>query len=71
MLKPLLLICAKQARLGDANRNLAARVLLLEADIARAVGPVFDRVGKTLLLASLASIHDNKKQVSTTQLPVA
>ena len=52
-----------QARLGDANRNLAARVLLLTAELAKAMGPAFDRVGRQLLIASMASLHDNKKQV--------
>lgn len=54
---------ALQARLADSNRNLAARVLLFTADMARAMGPTFDRLGKQLLLASVPLIHESKKQV--------
>ena len=57
------LVCALQARLADANRNLAARVLHLTAQLAAAVGPAFDRAGRPLLVAGTALLNDNKKQV--------
>lgn len=53
-----------QARLGDSNRNLAAKVLQLLGDIARAMGPPFDRGARSpLLLPAVANLSDNKKQV--------
>ena len=52
-----------QARLGDANRNLAARVLHLIAQLAAAMGPPFDKAGRPLLVAGTALLNDIKKQV--------
>ena len=52
-----------QARLADANRNLAARVLYLAATLGTAMGPAFDKAGRPLLVAGTALLNDNKKQV--------
>jgi hypothetical protein len=53
-----------QARLTDSNRNLAAKVLQLLGDIARAMGPPFDRGARPPLLSpAVANLSDNKKQV--------
>ena len=53
-----------QARLADSNRNLAAKVLILLGDIARAMGPPFDaRARPALLFPAVANLSDNKKQV--------
>jgi hypothetical protein len=53
-----------QARLADSNRNLAAKVLILLGDIARAMGPPFDARARTaLLFPAVANLSDNKKQV--------
>ena len=58
-----------QARLGDANRNLAARVLYLTASLGAAMGPAFDKAGRPLLVAGTALLNDNKKQVHRLQQP--
>jgi hypothetical protein len=53
-----------QNRLADSNRNLAAKVLQLLGDIARAMGPPFDRAARgVLLFPAVANLSDNKKQV--------
>ena len=52
-----------QARLGDSNRNLAARVLLLLGELAKAMGAAFDRVGRPLLGTAVANLSDSKSQV--------
>ncbi|KAK9795603.1 hypothetical protein WJX73_007429 [Symbiochloris irregularis] len=58
------LLSALKARLGDANRNLAARVLLLTAELVKALGPACDRTaGRQLLQACVGLLYDNKKQV--------
>lgn len=49
--------------MGDSNRNLAAKVLMLLGDIARAMGPPFDRVARPVLFPAVANLSDNKKQV--------
>ncbi len=54
-----------QGRLADSNRNLAAKALMVVGDIARAMGPAFDKQGRNLLGPALANISDNKKTVST------
>ena len=53
-----------QARLADSNRNLAAKVLVLLGELARAMGPPFDKVARPVLLApAVSNLSDNKKQV--------
>ena len=53
-----------QARLTDSNQNLAAKALLLVAELAKALGPAVDaKAGRQLLLASVARLNDNKKPV--------
>jgi cytoskeleton-associated protein 5 len=52
-----------QGRLADSNRNLAAKALTVVGDIARAMGPTFDKQGRMLLGPALANLSDNKKQV--------
>ena len=57
-------LCLEQARLVDSNRNLAAKVLLLLGQLARAIGPAFDRQGRFLLSSALLCLSDNKHQVA-------
>ena len=57
-----------QARLGDSNRNLAARVLLLLGELAKAIGAAFDRIGRPLLGTAVANLSDSKSQVRTALL---
>lgn len=53
-----------QARLGDSNRNLAAKVLQLLGDISKAMGSAFDKVARPVLLSpAVSNLSDNKKQV--------
>ena len=54
--------------MGDSNRNLAARVLLLLGALAKAMGAAFDRVGRPLLGTTVANLSDNKSQVRTALL---
>ena len=51
-----------QARLTDSNKNLVARALLLLGDLAKALGPAFDRVGRPIVQQSVTFLADNKKQ---------
>jgi hypothetical protein len=53
-----------QARLGDSNANLIARTLLLLGDLAKAVGPAFDRLGRVCLAPALQGLNDKKKQAT-------
>ncbi len=53
-----------QGRMADSNRNLAAKVLVLLGDIAKAMGPAFDKGARPVVLApAVANLADNKKQV--------
>ncbi len=52
-----------QHRLGDSNRNLAARALLLLAELGAAMGPPIERVARPVLAPALACLSDKKKQV--------
>lgn len=57
------LFSALKGRMTDSNRNLAAKVLQLLGDIARAMGPPFDKGARPLLFPAVANLSDNKKQV--------
>lgn len=49
--------------MADSNRNLAAKVLVLLGDIAKAMGPPFDKVARPVVLSpAVANLADNKKQ---------
>ena len=52
--------------MADSNRNLAAKALILVGDVAKAMGPPFDRQARTLLPAAVGNFADNKKQVRGT-----
>ncbi|KAL4424717.1 hypothetical protein ABPG77_000060 [Micractinium sp. CCAP 211/92] len=55
---------ALKGRMADSNRNLAAKVLVLLGDIAKAMGPAFDKGARPVVLApAVANLADNKKQV--------
>lgn len=54
---------AIQARLGDSNRNLAARTLILLGELAKAMGAAFDKQCRPIVAPSLSNISDTKKQV--------
>ncbi|PRW20522.1 microtubule associated isoform A [Chlorella sorokiniana] len=54
---------ALKGRMTDSNRNLAAKVLQLLGDIARAMGPPFDKGARPVLFPAVANLSDNKKQV--------
>lgn len=48
----------------DSNRNLTAKVLVLLGDVARAMGPPFDKAARSqLLIPAVHNMADNKKQV--------
>lgn len=53
-----------QGRMSDTNRNLTAKTLLLLGDLAKAMGPAFDSVGRPLLSVSVSNLSDTKSQVS-------
>ena len=58
-----------QGRMTDSNRNLAAKVLMLLGDIAKAMGPPFDKGARAVLAPAVANLSDNKKQVGQTVHP--
>ena len=59
-----MLIChSLQGRMADTNRNLTAKSLLLLGELAKAMGPAFEGVGRPLLSACMATLSDNKSQV--------
>ena len=47
----------------DSNRNLAARALLVLAELGAAMGPPIERVSRPALGPALACLSDKKKQV--------
>jgi hypothetical protein len=49
--------------MADSNRNLTAKVLLLLAKVAEAMGPPFDKSMRQISGPALANFSDNKKQV--------
>ena len=51
--------------MADTNRNLTAKTLLLLGELAKAMGPAFDSVGRPLLSVSVANLSDTKSQVSS------
>ena len=53
-----------QARLADTNKNLVAKALALFGELAKAMGPAWERVGKPILPQAVGFLADNKKQVS-------
>ena len=57
------MFCSPQHRLGDSNRNLAARALRLLAELGSAMGPPIERVVRPVLAPALACLSDKKKQV--------
>lgn len=50
--------------MSDTNRNLTAKTLLLLGEMAKAMGPAFDSVGRPLLSVSVSNLSDTKSQVS-------
>lgn len=60
---PTELFAGLRGRMTDTNRNLAARTLLLIGKLAEAVGPPFDRLARPVLVPTLSTLSDNKKQV--------
>lgn len=50
--------------MADTNRNLTAKTLLLLGELAKAMGPAFDSVGRPLLSVSVGNLSDTKSQVS-------
>ncbi|KAL0028272.1 hypothetical protein WJX79_006476 [Trebouxia sp. C0005] len=59
------LMSALKGRMADTNRNLTAKALLLLGELAKAMGPAFDSVGRPLLSVSVANLSDTKSQVRT------
>ncbi len=47
----------------DSNRNLAARALLVLAELGAAMGPPIERIARPALGPALACLSDKKKQV--------
>ena len=56
-------IVCLQGRMSDTNRNLTAKTLLLLCELAKAMGPAFESVGRPLMSVSVANLSDNKSQV--------
>jgi hypothetical protein len=54
---------AAQGRLGDSNRNLGVRALLLLGALGRAMGPAVERAARQCLAPALACLADKKKPV--------
>ena len=52
-----------QARLTDSNKNLVARALGIFGELAKAMGPAWERVGRPVLQQVATFLGDNKKQV--------
>lgn len=52
-----------QGRMSDTNRNLTAKTLLLLGEMAKAMGPAFESVGRPLLSVSVSNLSDSKSQV--------
>jgi hypothetical protein len=52
-----------QGRLTDTNANLVARALLVAAELAKAMGPAWDRSARDFCRAALDCLGDKKKQV--------
>ena len=50
----------------DSNRNLAARALLVLAELGAAMGSPIERVARPTLGPALACLSDKKKQVRAT-----
>lgn len=53
-----------QARLTDSNKNLVARALSIFGELAKAMGPAWERVGKPVLPQVATFLADNKKQAN-------
>ena len=56
-------MCVVQGRMSDTNRNLTAKTLLLLGELAKAMGPAFEGVGRPLLSTAVGNISDSKSQV--------
>lgn len=54
-----------QARLADTNANLVGRALVVSADLARAMGPAWDRSARDMLKTAVECLADKKKPVGT------
>ena len=50
--------------MSDTNRNLTAKTLLLLGELAKAMGPAFESIGRPLMSVSVANLSDNKSQVT-------
>ncbi|KAK9814323.1 hypothetical protein WJX72_004049 [[Myrmecia] bisecta] len=57
------LMPALKGRMNDSNRNITARTLLLLGELAKAMGPAFDRFGRPVLASALTGLSDSKSQV--------
>ena len=62
--------CASQGRMSDTNRNLTAKTMLLLGELAKAMGPAFEGVGRPLLSTAVGNISDSKSQVQGYDLSV-
>ena len=54
---------SKQGRLTDTNKNLVAKALTLFGELAKAIGPAWERSGRPVLQQATTFIADIKKQV--------
>lgn len=55
--------CDLQGRMSDTNRNLTAKTVLLLGELAKAMGPAFEGVGRPLLSTAVGNLSDSKSQV--------
>ena len=62
------LLLLSQARLTDSNKNLVARALVIFGELAKAMGPAWERVGRPVLQQAVTFLADNKKQVRSQTL---
>ena len=49
--------------MADTNRNLTAKTMLLLGELAKAMGPAFEGVGRPLLATAVGNLSDSKSQV--------
>lgn len=56
-------MCYLQGRLADTNANLVARALIVAAELAKAMGPAWDRNAREFCKNALDCLADKKKQV--------
>jgi hypothetical protein len=52
-----------QGRLADTNANLVGRALVVSAELAKAMGPAWDKSARDMLRTAVECLADKKKPV--------